>query len=154
MIERPSPNNMTREEKADKAEIDALVRSFFQLFSNRAGIRPELDRIFGLFVPRGLLVKCGGEEPEVCSLIEFITPRQALLTNGTLQEFHEFETGESTTIFGDCAQRISAYQKSGVLDGQVFSTRGVKTFQFVRSGAGWKILSVAWDDERNGFQPA
>ena len=133
-----------------KAEIDRLSESFFGLFSNRDGA-PDLERIFDLFVPNGLLAKCTGPDPEISTLRQFIAPRQDLLTNGTLTEFSESESSESTQIFGNVAQRISTYQKSGCLDGVPFSTRGVKTFQFVRTRTGWRILSVTWDDERDGL---
>jgi hypothetical protein len=133
-----------------KAEIDRLTDSFFALFCNRDGA-PELDRIFDLFVPDGLIAKCTSADPEISTLREFIAPRHELLTNGSLTDFSESETSERTAIFGNIAHRISTYQKSGHLDGVPFSTRGVKTFQFVRTLAGWRILSVTWDDERENL---
>jgi len=133
-----------------KAEIDRLTNSFFALFCNRDGA-PELDRIFDLFVPHGLIAKCTGPDPEISTLHEFIAPRQELLTNGSLSDFSESETSEHPHVFGNIAQRISTYKKSGWLDGVPFSTRGVKTFQFLRTRTGWRILSVTWDDERDGL---
>jgi len=133
-----------------KAEIDRLTDSFFALFSNRDGV-PKLDRIFDLFVPNGLIAKCTGSDPEISTLHDFIAPRQELLTNGSLTDFSESETSERTQIFGNIAQRLSMYQKSGCLDGVPFATRGVKTFQFLRTRIGWRILSVSWDDEREGL---
>jgi hypothetical protein len=133
-----------------KAEIDRLADSFFALFSNRDDA-PDLARIFDLFVPNGLIAKCTNSDPEISTLEEFIAPRQELLTNGTLTDFAESETSERTQIFGNIAQRLSTYQKSGCLNGVPFSTRGVKTFQFVRTRTAWRILSVTWDDEREGL---
>ena len=133
-----------------KAEIDRLTDSFFALFSNRDGA-PDLGGIFDLFVPNGLITKCTGRDPEISTLHEFIAPRRELLTNGSMTEFSESETSEHTQIFGNIAQRLSTYQKSGRLEGVLFSTRGVKTFQFARTRAGWRILSVTWDDEREGL---
>jgi len=134
-----------------KREIDRLVRSFFALFSNRGGVVPELNAIFDLFVPRGIISKCVAVPPEVSTLEEFIAPRRELLSSGDLREFHEVETSESTLVLGHLAQRVSGYTKSGVLNGMPFSTRGVKVFQFVLTADGWRIVSVAWDDERAGF---
>ncbi|HEX3068298.1 MAG TPA: GNAT family N-acetyltransferase [Thermoanaerobaculia bacterium] len=136
--------------EASKTGIDRLTDSFFALFCNRDGA-PELERIFDLFVPNGLIAKCTGPDPEISTLHEFIAPRQELLTSGTLTEFSESETSERTQIFGNIAQRISTYQKSGCLDGVPFTTRGVKTFQFVKTRLGWRIFSVTWDDERDGL---
>ncbi|MEA2165298.1 MAG: hypothetical protein QOK37_3425 [Thermoanaerobaculia bacterium] len=134
-----------------KAEIDQLAESFFGLFSNRGGITPDLERIFELFVPQGVIAKCTSSDPEISTLREFITPRQDLLTNGALTEFSEAETAERTQIFGNIATRVSTYQKRGVLDGTPFTARGMKSFQFVKTSQGWRILSVNWDDEREGF---
>lgn len=134
-----------------KSEIDRLTESFFQLFSNRGGATPRLERIFDLFVPEGIIARCGDGTAEITTLQEFITPRRELLTNGTLTEFSEVETSENTRVFGHIANRLSTYQKSGVLRGRPFSSRGMKSFQFVRTPAGWRILSMAWDDEREGF---
>lgn len=133
-----------------KAEIGRLTDSFFALFSNRDGA-PDLERIFDLFVPNGLIAKCTGADPEISTLQEFIEPRKELLTNGSLTEFSESEASERTEIFGNIAQRLSTYQKSGSLDGVPFTAHGVKTFQFVKTRLGWRILSVTWDDEREGL---
>jgi GNAT superfamily N-acetyltransferase len=145
-LEPSSPN----EGDAAKAEIDGLADSFFALFSNRDGA-PDLERIFDLFVPDGVIAKCTGPDPEISTLHEFIEPRQTLLTSGSLTDFSESETSERTHIFGNIAQRLGTYQKSGNLTGAPYTTRGVKTFQFVRTRAGWRILSVTWDDEREGL---
>jgi hypothetical protein len=134
-----------------KAEIDRLTLSFFGLFSNSGSIEPHLQRIFDLFVSQGVIAKCTSDEPEISTLQEFITPRQELLTNGTLTEFSEVETSERTEIFGNIATRVGTYQKSGVLDGKSFTSRGLKSFQFVKTMSGWRILSATWDDERDGF---
>ena len=54
-------------------------------------------------------------------------------------------------MFGNIAQRLSLYHKSGVSSGVAFHQRGIKTFQFVRTPQGWRIGAVAWDDQREGF---
>jgi hypothetical protein len=135
----------------DKAEIDELTRSFFGLFSNVGGVKPGLDRVFDLFVPQCLIAKCGALDPEVSTLHAFITPRQELLSNGSLTDFAEVETSERTFVFGSIAQRLSTYEKSGSRDGVPFTSRGVKSFQYLRTADGWRILSMAWDDERDGL---
>jgi ribosomal-protein-serine acetyltransferase len=134
-----------------KAEIDRLVGSFFELFSNRDGIQPNLSAIFELFVPQGIITKTSGQEPEISSLQDFISPRQALLTDGTLTDFSETEVSHSTFIFGKIAHRASTYRKSGRFNGEWFSAQGMKSFQFIHTATGWRISSMAWDDERPGL---
>lgn len=134
----------------DEREIAALTAAFFDLFSNRDA-PPQLERIFDMFVPHGVIARCVDENAEVSTLDEFIAPRQLLLTNGTLTDFAERELSGTTEAWGNIARRVCTYEKSGLREGVAFTARGVKIFQFVRTSAGWKILSVAWDDEREGF---
>lgn len=134
------------------AEIDRLIEKFFSAFNNRGGRRPDLARVQELFVPEGLVAKCVAATPEISTLPAFIAPRQELLSGGTLTEFEEVETSQTTEVLGHIAHRLSTYRKSGVMEGAPFVTRGAKSFQLLETPAGWRILSVMWDDEREGFQ--
>jgi ribosomal-protein-serine acetyltransferase len=136
-----------------RAEIDRLIASFFGLFNNRGGRRPDLARARELFVREGVIAKCVASTPEISTLEDFIAPRQELLTSGTLTDFEEVETSATTEIHGHIAHRVSNYRKSGVLEGTPFVTRGVKNFQLLETPSGWRILSMTWDDEREGFKP-
>jgi hypothetical protein len=133
-----------------KAEIDQLIASFFEAFGNRGG-RPSLANVRELLVREGLIAKCVASTPEISTLEDFITPRQELLSGGSLTGFEEVETSETTQVFGHIAHRLSIYQKSGVLHGTSFVIRGVKSFQLLETPAGWRILSMTWDDEREDF---
>ena len=134
----------------DKAAIDALTRRFYALFDNRSG-RPNVPEIYDLFIAEGVIIKTCGEVPVVYDLDGFIEPRERLLRGGELIEFEEEEVQERTLIMGYVTQRFSMYRKSGVLRGEPFEGRGIKTMQFVRANGAWKMSAVAWDDERAGF---
>lgn len=131
----------------DERSIDELVGRFFALFSNRGGALPALRAIYGLCIPQAVITKCTPSGPEVMSLDSFIAPRDVLLKGGTLVEFHEFETEHRTEIFGSIAQRSCVYEKAGALNGTPFRGRGRKLFQFVKTNDGWRIASVAWEDD-------
>ncbi|HWW07035.1 hypothetical protein [Collimonas sp.] len=133
-----------------EAEIDALMQAFFSVFTNKNGVKPDLDAIHRMFLPQGLIIKCNGAEREIYTLQEFIEPRRQLLSGGRLIEFQEQEVSARTDIFGSIAQRYSIYKKSGILDGQAFQARGVKAMQLIRMD-GWKLVSLAWEDERDGL---
>jgi hypothetical protein len=135
----------------DECALDALVAAFFALFSNAGDATPNLRAIFDLCIPQAVISKCVTSPPEVFTLESFIGPRQELLTSGALTGFEEVETAHRTSVFGNVAQRVSAYMKSGVLEGAAFQMRGVKVFQFIRTADGWRISAVSWDDEREGF---
>ena len=136
----------------DHAAIDQVMDAFFQAFGNLGGARPRLEGLRELLLPEAVIVRQAGAAPEVFGLESFIAPRERLLTDGTLTDFQEEEVEAQTTVWGGIAQRLSLYRKSGVLSGQAFRTRGMKTTQLVRTPAGWRISALAWDDEREGLQ--
>ncbi len=136
----------------DKAAIDKATQAFFQVFDNRNGTAPELDRLHRLCLASCVIIKTCGEAVEIYSLSQFIEPRDRLLNGGDLVEFSEREIWERTDIFGDVAQRLCAYEKSGVLKGEPFEARGMKSIQWIKTSNGWKISAVAWDDERPGLE--
>jgi hypothetical protein len=98
-----------------------------------------------------LLIKNSGATLEVAGVAEFIRPRQALVDTGPLTQFREAEISHTTEAFGNVAHRFSAYEKSGTLNGTSFRARGMISTQFVHTATGWKMSSMAWDDEREGL---
>ena len=135
-----------------KLIINELVNSFFNLFTVKKGCKADLSLIYHLFIPEGLIVKCSGPTPEIYNLKQFIEPREKMFNDGSLSNFIEEELSENTKIFGNIAQRLSLYQKSGIMYGVEFENKGIKTMQFIKMSDGWKISSVAWDDEREDFK--
>lgn len=133
----------------DKQALDRIVAQFFAAFVSSDRGETRLESITRLFLPQAVIVQACGALA-IHSLSSFIEPRQKILTDGTLLQFEEHEVSEKTVIFGDIAQRLTVYQKSGVLSGKPFVEKGVKSFQFVRAGPDWKISSLSWYDERPG----
>jgi hypothetical protein len=131
-----------------KLILDDLVNKFFNLFTNKNGAIPDIDNIYQLCIPEGMIIKNTGATPEIYTLKQFVTPRKKILTDGTLTDFSEEEVTEKTEIFGNIAHRFCSYKKSGILSGQPFEAKGMKTIQFINTASGWKISSLAWDDER------
>lgn len=141
---------MTSHHDAEKSAIDLVVSRFFSAFTNVNGRCVNLDGLTDIFLPGAVIIKTCGGPISVYSLAEFIAPRKELLNGGELEEFSEEELWERTGIFGSVAQRLCLYKKSGVLSGRSFETKGMKSMQLVNTEAGWRISSVAWDDEREG----
>ena len=141
----------SRQESDARTSIDALTAAFFNAFSSEGRDRVDLSVIEQLFIPEGLLIKNCGPIAEICNLRQFIEPREKMLNDGVLVDFREEELTERTEVFGNVAHRFSLYRKSGVLSGEAFETRGMKTIQFIRTQDGWRMSSLAWDDERDGL---
>jgi hypothetical protein len=133
------------------SELQAVIDAFFDAVSFEEGSAPPYGAIHELVVPGGLLIKNSGEAPEVATVDEFIEPRQALVDSGELTSFAEFETNAITEVFGQVAHRLSTYGKRGVTGGEPFEGAGVISTQFVLTPEGWRISSMAWDDERPGL---
>ena len=131
-------------------ELAALTAGFFDAVTFAPGERPAYDAIRDLFIPQGLLIKNIGE-PDITTVDEFIAPRQALVDSGELTEFEEGELAQVTELFGNVAHRMSTYFKRGVQGGVRFEARGVISTQFVFTPSGWRMSSMAWDDERPGL---
>lgn len=136
---------------ADQAAIGTMVGTFFAAFTSGPDATARLDALRAAFLPEALIVRTCGGEPTVYGVGDFIAPRQALLSGGALVDFAEWELSGHTEVFGDIAHHFCSYAKSGVQDGTPFTGRGMKTLQFVRTSAGWRISAAAWDDERDGL---
>jgi hypothetical protein len=133
------------------ADLEALTNEFLAAVSFRRGERPRYDRIRDLFIEDGRLIKASSESPEISSVDEFILPRQRTVDSGELTSFDEVEIADITEVFGNVAHRLSTYEKRGTMNGAEFAARGVISTQFVRTSSGWRISSMAWDDERPGL---
>jgi hypothetical protein len=127
------------------------MSAFFAAVSFERGGRPDYEALHGLFIDGGRLIRGGPEEPDVATVERFIASRLKLVESGTLEQFQETETGARTDVFGSVAHRLSTYAKSGVSNGAPFAARGVISTQFVETVAGWRMSSMAWDDERPGL---
>jgi hypothetical protein len=130
---------------AAKAELDELMRLFFSAFTNTDG-PPRTDRIHEACIARATIISQSGDRSTVYDLDSFIAPRHQILTDGTLTDFAEWEVSERTEIYGSIAHRFSEYRKSGIQNGEHFQGGGNKTTQFVRTPTGWRISSLAWED--------
>jgi hypothetical protein len=134
-----------------EVECRALMGAFFAAVSFERGGRPDYEALYGLFIDGGRLIRSGPDDPDVATVEEFVASRLKLVDSGTLEQFQETETGARTDVFGSVAHRLSTYGKSGVSNGVPFAANGVISTQFVHTVAGWRMSSMAWDDERPGL---
>ena len=129
----------------------AVLRRFFQAVSFVEGERPAYATLHDLFLEGAKLITASGQVPEVAGVDQFIAPRQTAVDSGELAWFEEVETDGITAAFGNVAHRFSRYEKVGRRHGVDFTGRGMISTQFVHTPVGWRISSMAWDDERPGL---
>lgn len=130
----------------DSLLIGKCIYDFYNIFSN-AFRQPGFDQIYQFCSPSASIIKKSAEGAEIYNLKTFIDPRKKILTDGTLTEFSEWETGEETRVMGTIAQRYSKYYKKGLLHGKYFEASGRKMFQLMKENGSWKIVHMIWEDE-------
>jgi hypothetical protein len=135
----------------DNDELKAAMEEFFRAVSFEPGQTPAYAKIRDLFIHDGKLIRSSSDIPEISSVDAFITSRQSTFDSGSLTSFAEFEIGAISEVFGNVAHRFSTYGKRGTMDGKPIEGVGLISTQFVRVSGGWKISSMAWDDERPGL---
>ena len=140
-----------RDHESDLSEIASLLARFLRAVSFEEGEQPAYHELTDLFVPSARLIRCSGAQPEISTVDEFVRSRQAAFDSGALIAFEERELSESTELFGNIAHRLSPYAKRGMTDEAPIDTRGVISTQLIRTPDGWRISSMAWDDERPGL---
>ena len=83
---------MNKEELlANKTEIDKIIKTFFDIFTNKNGKETDWNIINRLCVPETIIIKKEGLSQLVYDVTSFIEPRKKILTDGTLVDFEEFE---------------------------------------------------------------
>jgi hypothetical protein len=150
--EREMPSDGLREpRRRHQRRARPPGEAFFRAVSFEEGATPAYDDIHALFIESGPLIKNVATTPEISTVRQFIEPRQAQVRSGDLTRFREVELWHTHEIFGRVAHRFSAYAKFGSLKGAPFEARGMISTQFVLTPEGWKMSSMAWDDERPGL---
>jgi hypothetical protein len=131
----------------DTAEIDAVVARFYAAFDNRGGRAPASDELRELFAPGASITRVSGEGADTWDVDAFIAPRAAMLSDGSLSDFHEWETEAETTVLDNIASRRSRYAKDGRLGGAPYAGAGRKFIQLCRVDGRWRIAAVLWEDD-------
>ncbi|MBS1729735.1 MAG: GNAT family N-acetyltransferase [Bacteroidetes bacterium] len=132
----------------EKKLINILIKTFYNVFTRTNNKQPNTELLRQICIPEGIIISKSGEVHHTYNIETFITSRQKILTDGTLTQFEEHETFETTTINKNISQRYSHYEKSGILEGKYFEQKGNKLFQFIKTFTGWKISTVLWEDEK------
>ena len=98
----------------DKIEINNLTKQFFNLFDNTDHKIPDWAIVQNICIPEIIIIKKTGLTEIIYNLTNFIEPRKAILSDGTLTNFQEQELHEETQIIEHIAHRRSRYQKAAI----------------------------------------
>lgn len=131
-------------------EIEALLVPFYEAVSGPKGVgfRAELDEATHHPAARLARTEYASGEPA----LNIFTLEEHRADAGEVIraiDFYEVETGHEIFVYGNIAQVVSRYDAYGDPEGKHLLKRGVNLIQLARTGEGWKIYSVIWDDETN-----
>jgi hypothetical protein len=146
------PSEASGETVLSRSDFRDYTNKLYDIVSSPEGSRDwEAER--SLYHPDARLVRTGLNEDgssfaKVMSLDEFIENADEMLSG---VEFSETEIGHEARIFGNVAQVASFYEKSLKSDTEEVHGRGVNFFNFIYDGSQWLIMSIVWDNEREGL---
>ena len=135
----------------ERTDFRDYTRILYEIISAPAGKR-DWDSERQLFHPDARLVRTG-LNPDgtpfalAMSVDEYIENAETLLADVS---FTEAELSHAATIFGNVAQVSSVYEFTWRSESEVREGRGVNFFTLIYDGDQWLIMSIVWDNERDG----
>ena len=134
---------------SDADSIDTTVHALYAVISGPAGTR-DWTRFHSLFAEGARLIPIKttpqGSEPSVMTPDDYEKRAGA---NFEKNAFYESEVAHRVEMFGNIAHVFSTYE-SRHSPGEKPFARGINSFQLVKTGGGWKVMTILWDSERQG----
>src|SRR5580692_261259 len=134
---------------ADFDSIESVTHAVYDVISGPAGAR-DWARFRSLFADGGRLIAirttAGVSTPAVMTPDEYAQHAGA---NFEKNAFYEAEVAHRVETFGNIAHVFSTYESRRAPGEKPFA-RGINSFQLVKTSAGWKIMTIFWDSERDG----
>src|SRR5579864_8050303 len=134
----------------DSDSIDTAVHACYDVISGPAGTR-DWARFHSLFADGARLIPVRttpqGSSPVVMTPEEYEKRAGA---NFEKAPFYESEVSHRVETFGNIAHVFSTYESRRAPGEKPFA-RGINSFQLVKTSAGWKIMTIFWDAEREGL---
>ena len=134
---------------ADGDSIEGVTKAVYEVISGPAGPR-NWDRFRTLFADGARLivvrVSGGRPAPAVMTVEDYVARSGA---NMQTNAFYESEVARRIETFGNIAHVFSTYESRRAPGDKPFA-RGINSFQLVKDGDVWKVMTILWDSEREG----
>jgi hypothetical protein len=134
---------------ADGDSIDSVVKAVYEVISGPAGTR-DWVRFKALFAEGARLIPVRstpqGGAPQVWTPDEYAQKAGASFEKNA---FYESEVSRRLETFGNIAHAFSTYESRRAPGEKPFA-RGINSFQLVKAGGTWKVMTILWDSEREG----
>lgn len=134
---------------ADGDSTETLVRAVYDVISGEAGTR-DWARFRSLFAEGARLISmrvtAEGATPRVMTVDDYARQAGASFEKNA---FYEREVSRRVETFGNIAHVFSTYESRRAPAEKPFA-RGINSFQLVKDGKAWKVMTILWDAEREG----
>ena len=134
---------------ADADSVESVVRAVYDVISGPAGTR-DWARFRNLFAEGARLISMRAGPAGVAPVV--MTPEDYIKRAGANFEkspFYESERSQRVESFGAIAHIFSTYESRRAPAEKPFA-RGINSFQLVKDGQVWKVMTILWDAEREG----
>lgn len=140
---------------ADAVSIDAVIKALYESISGYAGAPRDWERDRALYAPGALLIpmrpptatpRSGGGAAEILDVDGYIRSRTPFFA---ANDFFEVEIARREFHFGAMAHVLSVYEGRDAPDGKIIK-RGINSIQLYNDGTRWWVVSIMWDNERDG----
>ena len=142
LIASPASAQAPVSSSPDLVAIDKAISEVYGVISGPPGQKRDFDRMRAMFAPNALLRVITPTGLKGGTLDEYIAKSGPTLEK---EGFTETELGRRTEIFGNLASVWSSYD--GRTATGTFKTRGVNSFQLVKSNGKWLVASILWQQE-------
>jgi hypothetical protein len=123
------------------------VQAVYSVISGPGG-RRDWDRFDSLFAPGARLISTKRKDGVVTANV--MTPQEYATKAGAYFADHGFFEGSIANRvehFGDIAHVFSTYESRHASSDDKPFARGINSFQLVRNGEEWRVLTIFWQEE-------
>lgn len=132
----------------DVASITEIVADMFDAISWSPDNQPDFERFAKAVHECAVLVPSA--RPIVpSSIADFVDRMRSQHSAGSMETFDERPLKTSVLLFGNMAVALGGYEMR--VNGGAPS-RGANAFLLAREDGHWRIVSMAWDSERDGVR--
>lgn len=139
----------TEKENKELESIDQVIAKVFEAICFTEEEGPNMHRLKSLFVKEGLLINYNEEEPLILPVTQFVKHFEQLAADGVIPSLEDKELRHETRVYDRVAHRYSFYEAGFKPADEPFA-RGVNSIQLINTSEGWKLTSMAWNDDNRG----
>ena len=129
---------------ADTDSIDSVIKAVYEVISGPAGTPRDWVRFKALFADGARLIPVRAAGPAVSTPDEYAERAKPIFEKAG---FYETELARKLETFGNMAHAFSTYESRHAPSEKPFA-RGINSFQLVKVGDTWKVMTILWDSER------